>query len=457
MVFFATLVSLTVLLPQEPATSRPMRDRVLLHNGSSLEGTISVQTKDYVEVRLDDGTMVGFERKIVASIESREAEAQAAPGPRPGQVTPRDHWFLLHDGEGALRGRLHETLTVGEEVRIGEEWSFATEKGLTEITLLEVLGGDLQPLSCFVHERTHDNTGERMTSERVVRAHVRAGRLEVATQTLTGGEQRSYEMLPKTAFPLTARERIRRQLVEPGQGNMQVFDLRSEEMRDLVWQIGPHRKVSDGKKVLDVRELKTSWGNVENVEWLDAAGTCIRREVSGPALVAVPTSGETARGVVKYGGPLREGAIRKEKQGRFGLWLPNPSWRADGEVQDGQVLVRNEIEDATVDLVLLEHLDKGLGLESVGDAVMRWLKLLRPDLKIEKRSRGAVRAWPAVSIEACFARNVGGPGDARKSRTWVFVAHGKTLAMTCESSARPSPALEADLARMLQMADVAPR
>jgi hypothetical protein len=55
-------------------------------------------------------------------------------------------------------------------VRIGEEWSFATEKGLTEITLLEVLGGDLQPLSCFVHERTHDNTGERMTSERVVRA-----------------------------------------------------------------------------------------------------------------------------------------------------------------------------------------------------------------------------------------------------------------------------------------------
>jgi hypothetical protein len=288
---------------------------------------------------------------------------------------------------------------------------------------------------------------------------VRAGRLEVATQTLTGGEQSaSYEMLPKTAFPLTARERIRRQLVEPGQGNEQVFDLRQrgDARPRLADRTGTARSAT-ARRVLDVRELKTSWGNVENVEWLDAAGTCIRREVSGPALVAVPTSGgDRARRRQVRRSPARG----RDPQGEAGSLRavaaePVLARRRRGS-QDGQVLVRNEIEDATVDLVLLEHLDKGLGLESVGSAVMRWLKLLRPDLKIEKRPAGPCAPGPRSASRPASPGTWAAPATRARSRTWVFVAHGKTLAMTCESSARPSPALEADLARMLQMAERRP-
>jgi hypothetical protein len=62
-----------------------------------------VQTKDYIEVRLDDGTTVGFERKIVESIEKGATEVPAS-APQ-GGTRSRD------DGHAArwraLRGRLH--------------------------------------------------------------------------------------------------------------------------------------------------------------------------------------------------------------------------------------------------------------------------------------------------------------------------------------------------------------
>src|SRR5262245_17816323 len=108
-----TTLALVALVPQDVApSSRPMRDRVSLRVGAVLEGMITVDTKDYLEVRIDDGTTLGFERKLVESVERAVASPAAAPKTPGANLAARDRWFLLHDGEGTLKGRVHETLTV---------------------------------------------------------------------------------------------------------------------------------------------------------------------------------------------------------------------------------------------------------------------------------------------------------------------------------------------------------
>jgi len=235
-----------------------------------------------------------------------------------------------------------------------------------------------------------------------------------------------------------------------------VFDPRSEDLHQLAWRSQGRRQVSDGKRSLDVRELRVTSGKVENLEWLDASGASLRREVNGPALVAVPTSADTARGVSKFGSVAGAGAVCKEGTGRFGLWLPSPTWRGTAEAKDGKVLVSNAIDDAEVSLVAIDHVDAELGLDSVADTVARWLRLLRPDLEIEKRMKSAVRSWPAVCIQSTHVRQPGGAGNTRRTRTFVFRAHGLVLALSCEAPAKPSPGFEADLTRLLSMVEVVP-
>lgn len=449
--------TLFAFLPQDGApASRPTQDRVLLRAGSALEGTITIESKDYLELKLTDGTTVGFEKKIVESIQRGVGAAAAEQRVAESKLLPRDRWYLLHDGEGKLRGRLHETLTIGEETRLSEEWQLAGDQGKTEVTVLEVLDGELRPLSCFVHERTSDAAGERMKSERVVRAKVVGNRLEVVTKTLRGDESRSYDLPAGTSFPLAAAELVRREVTKEASGTVTVFDPRCEEVRPLAWRCEPRRQVVEGKKTLDVRELRLTFGKIENLEWLDASGASVRREVNGPALVAVPTNADTARGVRNFGGDTGTSSVVREKGGRFGLWLPSPSWRADGDVQEGAIVARSAIDDASVTLVTIDHVDADLALDSVADTVARWMKLLRPELKTEKRTRSAVRGWPALLLESSHAKTAPGVSAQRKTRTWVFRAHGLVLALSCETPVRTGNGFEADLSRLLGMVEVVP-
>ena len=84
------------------------------------------------------------------------------------------------------------------------------------------------------------------------------------------------------------------------------------------------------------------------------------------------------------------------------------------------------------------------------------MRLLRPELKLEKRTKSAVRVWPALLLESSYIKAGPGTSSQRRTRTWVFRAHRLVLALSCDSPARTIQGFEADLGRLLGMVEVVP-
>src|SRR5690606_11185593 len=74
-----------------------------------------------------------------------------------------------------------------------------------------------------------------------------------------------------------------------------------------------------------------------NREWVDANLKIVRREIAGPALVAVPSSAESARSAV--GVSSIDSAIVAEADGRFALWIPNPGWQSVEPMPAGHLML----------------------------------------------------------------------------------------------------------------------
>ncbi len=457
MMALSPLLLALLCLPQDPApASAPGRDRITLKLGGTVEGTLLQDTKDYLEIRLDDGTVVGFERKLAATVE-RGIAASAAPVSPPARVAlARDQWYLLHDGEGKLGGRMHETCTLGEEIRIGEEWEFRDDKSTTEVTILEVLSAELMPLWCFYHERTRQNGDERLVSERIVRATVHGDRLQIERKTLLKDETRNYDFPHGATFPLAALERLRREVIAGGLEERMVFDPAREELVRRKFQQVLRRKVEHNGSTVEVREVRTGGEQGGNIEWCDASGKTIRREVNGPALVAVPAQAETAKGLQRFAGEVRQTALRREEKGRFGMWLPNPNWRFDDGLAAGQIRARAAIHSARVNLVLLENLDKDLSVDSAADSVQRWLELTDLDLRLERRSETQVRGARAVCLEAGIARFAASGPQRVRLKAYVFPALGRLMAFVAQAPAEDFGKLEVDFQRMLQTVEALP-
>lgn len=435
---FPTLTLLSccavVCLQQDP-TPPPGADVVRLKVGTELSGRITAQTDDHVFVEVAPGSVVGFSMDQVESIAraaSAHRDATAAPA-APDWFRDRDQWFALHDARGHGVGQLHETARRDEEgrIRLGEEWRFSAGGRITELTRLEVCAPDGSPLSAFCHERTLDSDS-RTLSERIVRAVLEDGQVVVTTQTPRGDERKTAVAAKSLRWPLEVRATLRATPAgAQARSTHEVYDAVTDSARETTWDVGRMRRVPGARgDAVRVRVISSPDGE----EWLDAAGSTVRREVNGPALVAVPTTeADARRATVKDGFPA---AIRAEPGGRFAMWLPNPAWSfVDGDT-GGQITARDRCEKAAVSLVRFEHLDPALALQSATDAVARWLELVQPDMRISAREQTTLRDQPAMAIRADFvAKDAGGAPLAFSCVTYVLKVDGNWFA-ACGSAPR---------------------
>lgn len=410
MILAALLACCPLLCPQDPLPEVPPAhgDIIRLKLGTEFAGRITSQTEDFVMIELGPGNVVGFAMEQVDAIVRGAAALRATPElPAPlAWFRARDDWFVLHDAAGRGVGTLHETATRDEEgrIRLGEEWRFFAREGRTDVTRLEVVGEDGVPVSSFVHERSLDRD-ERVRDERIVRAVVGERQIVVTARSLRGEDRRSYDFGTGTRFPLELRAVLRAR--EAGAVLTEahpVFDVLGERFHSEPWSFGALRRVPGSRGDAErVREIATPQGR----EWLDAAGATLRREINGPALVAVPCA-ESDRQRLAQSDQFPP-ALVSEPGGSFAMWLPSPAWAFEAGETDGQLSAVHRTEDAAVSLVRFDHLDAALALPSATDAVLRWLALVQPGLQVIERSTVALRGVTAERVRARY--------DGRDPRT----------------------------------------
>jgi hypothetical protein len=447
-----TFVLPALLVAQDPAP--PGLALVQLRNGGELAGTIELDTRDYVELRLPGGMVVGFERSRIGRIVPPAAPAeppQAAPA-----LAPRDEWFVLQDADGGAAGSLHCTVTAGDggTVRVGEEWRFTRPGGDVEVTRLETVGPALQPLHCFYHERMR-NGGGHVVAERLVRASVNEAGLAIERRTMSGAHRRQLPVRGELLFPLSWRERL---LQRPGERRAQeawIYDAADDELAR--WTLGAERRrrVPLADKAVAVSELVFQNAAGSCAEWVDATARVLRREVNGADLVAWPASERHARS-----GLLPEAAAVRvtEPEGAFALRLPNPVWRAAEPARAGQAGALAPLHGASATLVRLDHLQGGLALPGVADAVERWLALAKPDLDVQAREPGTVRGRESLALHARYSQD----GVAHRCLVHVFAGPRGPMSLCLAAPAREWDVLAADFARLvdgvaLDPQDLAPR
>lgn len=425
----ATVLMLATLqVPQAPG-----HDVIRLDVGTEIHGTIEHETEDYVEIRLGEGMIVGFEKaRAVAIVRGTPASGAAARGtPRDAVVdVARDQWYALHDGQGHAVGWLHETAGCDDDgaARFGEEWRFGRGDTATEITVLETLDAEGRPHTCFYRERVRDES-DRIVSERVVRGVVDGDRFEVGTMSLSGTDTSSYRFAPDARFPLELRATLRR---DPRRrsAEFQVYDPSTEEWMRESYELGELRTVEHRGSKIHARVLRQVTADGVNVEWLDGASQCIRREIAGPALVAVPMSEDRAIELSRSIRPCFEPALAVEAGERFAIWLPNPLW-AVGTTRHGEITAQSEVMSATMSLVLLDQLGPDVLLDTAVDTVERWLRLAHADIEFSPREPFRLRGGEAVRLRGTY--QVRRPGEAigRSCDVVVFEAPGIGVLSFC--------------------------
>ncbi|MGE3172834.1 MAG: hypothetical protein AB7O97_09410 [Planctomycetota bacterium] len=430
-------------------------DQVELLDGEVLEGRIVLERGNYLEIELEPGATVGFRRSAVAAIR----RGGGAPVPTvAAAVVARDEWFTLHDGSGAAVGWLHGTLTPQADgsVRVLEEWEFAEGQRWYQLTALETTDAALRPLSSYFRERVREEVvagaaidpmarRTRVRAERIVEAQVDGSVLTVRRLSPDGRSERQLPWPQGATFPLLARL----DAAEAG-CDVTVFDAAQEELQTRTFAAMRQRRVLVDGVEKHVREIVEDGGNVRNATWRDASAHVLRREIAGPALVAVPSTAELAQRALDAVGPV-PAAFVAEPEGRFGLWRPNPAWETQPAAA-GAVSLRCGLHDATITLALLDHLDAGASLDAAAGAVARWVTLLHPDLRVEERSWPEIRGRRAARLEC-----LGGTGlDARRARVWVLPVEPGFLVLQCTAPEQAFGELEADFAAVVQRVETVP-
>ena len=405
------LLSLFVLLAQDPspAAAAPgdKLDVVVLRNGDELVGRVVTELDGYVSIELEHGAQVGVSRAMVKEIRH---DAVAAPA-RAESVRPADAWFVLHDADGQSVGWLHSSITVAADGRftVNEEYEFVNGRRRYQVTDQCVATSDGRALRCYFRERVSEPTlrgqmvggdraaaAERIRDERIVEAVVDGTTLKVSHLDGRGRKDRELPWTQTATFPLLARTIARQARTVVGPVTM--FDPAGEQLVvHCVDGTGARQIMIDGER-RRVGEVAETTGGRQNREWVDADLNVLRRELAGPSLVAVASSAESARSAV--GVTSIPSAVLAERAGRFGLWVPSPSWTAVADLPAGHIVLDNPAHGARIRLSLLDHLESEIAVETAADAVANWLALLDPELAIDSRFATRVRGRPAVRLLA---------------------------------------------------------
>jgi hypothetical protein len=214
-----------------------------------------------------------------------------------------------------------------------------------------------------------------------------------------------------------------------------VFDPRLEEFVRRTYDVGRRRRVVlDGDR-RHVRVLTAEGTHGVNAEWLDAGANTVRREVNGPALVAVPATEKDARRTARRQELRFAAAFRAEAGGEFGMWLPNPMWSFCETSRSGQVAAVARLEGASVTLVRLDQLDENLAVSSATDAVLRWLVLVHPDLAVMLRTTESIDRRAAERVRGYFEVLHDRRPEIHELETLVFQHRGAWFAW-CVSAPR---------------------
>ncbi|MCA8942553.1 MAG: hypothetical protein KDB80_08370 [Planctomycetes bacterium] len=439
------LTILTAAILQAPQLQD---DVVRLQSGTEVRGRILRETDDYIELRVGDGMVLGFAKSKAAAI----LRSVDRDGPETDESTmrseDREQWFVLHDAGGEVVGRMHETVVRSDgETRIGQEWHFERGDQDVAMTVLETLDGADRPLSCFYHERVVGRRGE-VESERVVRGVVEDGQIAVTRRSTDGSSKRRYAFADTARFPLELRHELRgasgRRV-----GSFEVYDPQLEQWRRVEVDAGSMRTIEHHGERLRVKIVAVDPGDERSIEWLDGAGQCVRREVNGPSLVALPVSESRAAALGDRRSQEFESSLVTEADERFALWLPNPMWR-NTSTRAGEISVHAEMLDATMSLVLLDQLDSSVLLESAVDTVERWLRLAHPDLEFRSRQHTVLRDVHAVRLRGEYEVRARGGSQRRVCDVVVFSRDDGSFLSFCADAPRAGyEELAEDIERVL--------
>lgn len=435
---------------QQPASNAVQLDVLALKNGDELVGKITSELDAYVEIQIEDGATIGVSRAMVKEVR-RAARSAAA---RAAIVRPDDAWFALHDADGASVGWLHASVTTRGDgsFAVNEEYEFVNGSRRYQVTNRCVANAAGRGLRCYYRERVSTPqlrrqlpvddpmaSADRVEDERIVEAVVVGSELKVSRLDGRGRHERALPWAEDSTFPLLARTIAR----QGGQrlGPAAMFDPRHEELQTRVVDgSGARQLMIDGvrQRVVELSESTGAGVDLGSREWVDASCRVVRRELAGPALVAVPSSDASARASV--GARTIQSAVVAEADGRFGLWVPSPAWRTADALPPGHLSLDCEVHGAQVRLSLLEHLDRATGLETAADAVGNWFGLLYPELEISSRFSANVRGRQVVRMTAADARNV------QRATVDVIPHDGSFLVLLCRAPSAAWDELEKDFA-----------
>lgn len=451
MVLIAAALALTLCqVPQADTHKKPpTKDVIHLVGGEEFVGTILKQVGNYIEIKLDQGTIVGFERSRVSSI-SRGA---VQPAVTKSVLGPRDEWYLLHDAKGMSAGYMHSLVQVDKDgsAHISEEWYFTSRRGRIQVTVLETVDSDLQPRKSFYHERVLSDD-DRLVSERLLNAEVSGSHIIVQRRSLKGREEQKYRFAETAKFPLSYREQLRQSReTELVTANQELFDSRTGEFR--IWNASsvPRRKVEIAGREVQVRELTLNDGTGANTEWIDAHHQVVRREVNGASLVAVRVSKARAlRAIVSRGPTGHDPAIVATETGDMALWLPNPIWRA-GRPDANCVTLEARLYNGKAMLLPLDQVPANVQLETAVDLIVRWLKLsIGKGIKVRKREATQVQRVPAIRLNLAWSATGEGRSVPWRGVCHVFRVRGKYAALFCSAPLETFDDLDGDFRRILR-------
>lgn len=429
-------------------------DVIELKNGERFEGRVLAELDGYVEFELEAGSVVGIGRDRVKAIQrGAGAEIRAAIA----GLEPRDEWFVLHDARGTSVGWLHAAIVVGADgvVTVSEEYEFAEGRRRYQVTSQCRATAQLQPLGCYFRERVSEpmfaiarGEQDRVLGERIVDARCDGDRLVVIRADGSGRTERTYDWRRGSTFPLLARtvaSRAPQDLVDTP-----VFDPAAEEFSRRTIATSGARAVELFGKRQRVTEIVESGANTTNCTWLDASMRTLRREIAGPALVAIPSDKNSAKG--KVGRATIPAALAREFDGRFGLWVPNPAWELAEILEPGRITLSCSVHDATIGLTRIEHLEPGADLETAVDAVANWIRLLHPGLSVEGRERRLVRGSRSVRLLAKGRQ----AGIGRRATIDVIPHDDAFLVLLCSAPAAVWDELAGDFGFVFRTIELSP-
>ena len=449
LVCFAQAPQEPVATPEAPSSSVRL-DVIELKSGDELVGRITAELDAYVQIEIAQGATIGVSRAQVAAVrrEAREAPSRAAV------VRPDDAWFVLHDADGRSVGWLHTAITTDQDgaFSVHEEYEFVNGARRYQVTNQCSADASGQGTKCYFRERVSSprlsrqlpvqdplSSADRIEDERIVEAVATGDVLVVTRLDHEGRRERQLQWSQGSTFPLLARALARQGGAQIGPAPM--FDPRHEELvtRSVDGSGARHILVDGERRRLGEVDVAGADGrSLGRREWLGPDRRVVRRELAGPALVAVPSSAASARAAV--GVTKIDSAVVAEADGRFGIWVPNLTWTAVQPLPAGHLALRCEVHGAEVRLSLLDHLEAGTMLDTATDAVANWLGLLYPQLQVQGRRRVQVRGRSAMRMQAADPR-------ARERATVDVVPFGEQfLVLICRAPGASWEELRPDFA-----------